>query len=238
MLETLPTDLLGLFYFTTYLTLRCTTVLVLYLLGFSVVYIINRQYLSLLLPRYKMLPPLWSVTLPVIVHTFSWFLYTTLVGCFGIPDPDHISGRSLAPTFSWAVLWSVAISSIGSSSIFFCGYGVSVILENLFQTAMDKSRTTIIYDSSNSQSTIKRGFRYAVVKIELPDGASLAGCQHLTNVSPASIQSLSNDLRPGETLAVYQDGTLGTRGEDLVGIFHLLSAPISTKGPKHRDRHS
>ena len=113
-----------------------------------------------------------------------------------------------------------------------------MILENLFQTAMDKSKTTIIYDSSNSQSTIKKEFRHAVVKIELPDGMSLASCQHLTNVSPASVQSLFNDLRPGETLAVYQDGTLGSRNEDLVGIFHVLSAPISTEGLKHRDRHS
>jgi hypothetical protein len=121
--EDLPWTLLDLLYFTTYSTLRGTIVLILYLLGFSVLYAINSQYLSLLLPKFKMLLRPWSVIMTGIIHSFTWFSYTTLVG-------DFLSGRGhapRAPTFLWAVLWSVAISFIGCSSTFLCGYGSSVV---------------------------------------------------------------------------------------------------------------
>jgi hypothetical protein len=136
--EDMPLTLLDLLYFTTYSTLRGTIVLILYLLGFSVLYAINSQYLSLLLPRFKMLPPSWSMIMTGVVHSFTWFSYTTLVG-------DFLSGRGYAPrapTFLWAVLWSVAISTIGSSSTFLCGYGSSVVFGKLVPSTSVESKTS------------------------------------------------------------------------------------------------
>jgi hypothetical protein len=74
-----------------------------------------------------------------------------------------------------------------------------------------------------------------MIEIELPDCASLASCEYLKTASLASVRSLCNNLCPGETLAAYQDGTLGTHNGHFIFGVRQLALNIHDMGTSMAD---
>lgn len=61
-----------------------------------------------------------------------------------------------------------------------------------------------------------------IVKVELEDDTSFTMCQCLNTMANVSISSLCKDMKAGEILAVYKDGSIGNCSDDFVGVFYVL----------------
>ncbi|KEQ58351.1 uncharacterized protein M437DRAFT_59439 [Aureobasidium melanogenum CBS 110374] len=78
-----------------------------------------------------------------------------------------------------------------------------------------------------------------IIIIELGNDADFTMCQCLNTRANVSVSSLCKDMKAGEILAVYKDGSRGDCRDDFVGVFCILeSFPAAIEMEGSTQKHS
>lgn len=198
-----------------------------YLAGVAVILALSTLSVATLTRLLALHQP-WPRVFRNLAYIFGGLIYTVMAVIFALPDP--LSDKTIAPSFTWGVIWSISLVFVGMAVCFICGFAAwkllplldwltgSNIAQDLFGPVKPTHRNGVEADSDKP-----------AVKIQMGRNASFANCQHVSDTSPLTIETICKEMKPGQTLAIHKHDTLGIHNQDYVGVFHFFESPIDNE---------
>ena len=189
-----------------------------YLAGVAAIFTLSTLFV-VILKRLVTFPPRWPRLIRALSCILAVVFYSMFISIFALPDAQ--TKLTIAPSFTWAVIWSFSFIFIAMVVCVICCVAALKLLP-LIDWLPGRD---IAFDFSEEDESGSDWDRPAV-KIQMGKNASFANCQHVSDTSPLTIETLCKEMKPGQTLAIHKHDTLGIHNQDYVGVFHFFESPI------------